>query len=683
MLARSMPLRRAPKRHGIFAGARELFRLTLEGTGAAANTVYTFAHGFKRGDVPPDASVLFRNGATSAEYRTQCDKKTFYSDGSVEHALLAVEMPLVAEGATLELKLMVNEAHSSPGTTIDLATALIGRAAVACVTPVAGVEWQYNLIANLPAARWRSGPLVSEARIETVVPTNTMGDPGAAPNRSSDGGRLVCDLWLTKDGQLHVHQSVNNDSSDYPSAGFRNANFSARILIDGVEEASHPARVVVRNTRMTMMGGRKSGAPMTYNPFWVKPNKTYMALNGWCLPYNTANALASSLYTNWSASLARAGWGAANYPTVGGEHRDLNTFLPAGGDRPELGMISDANAAWIAEGNKIAQRMAQDQAHIFTSCEGHYWDRTEGNWVRRDTMATQIRYDNTATVHVSQTHYTNTGGEGVWQFGNTHLYGLMAIPYAMRGLRGWLDTIVAHGSYLLGLKGGTPNLTTFEGYDYLDGDVTVRSSAYSLRQITDICRFLPSSDSLRTYFSSILAGTLSKYISNLASYNTAQGQLAHVSHAAYQYGDHYSGFQAYYLFTALRASKLRGEAEAANAATYLENMATFMSNVCAQTGSGFPQERMAFYFDLFVAPSGGGPILTTWAAFKTRQAAFSQNYALVPDGVMEQYARAWHLLYQIMYPSDAANNAAVTTIAGFGATGNTAPNLALNPRNNI
>lgn len=671
----------------------ELFRLTLEGTGEPADTVYLCAHGFKRGDFPAATPGVFQRVSDSVALRTQIDPQTYYSDGSVEHALLAIEGPSLAPGALLELKFIRNEAHGSPGGALSLPTLLAGRPMLCCVTPVGGSEWQYDLAANLPTVFRRNGPLAIEGRRAVVIPSDSMGLSGASPPRNSDGGRALMDVMATKDLQCHIHFSANNDSSNFPSTGFMNANFSTRALIDGVVVASHAARVVTRYTRMPIMGGRRPGGAVSWNSFWMRPDSDYLASAGFCSKYNRSNPLNASVYTGYGTEMARPTWNDGAYPIPNtGDRRNLNDYWQTGGDHPNLSIVAAEDAAWLQGNDKRPQQYAQDVAQTFCTNPIHYWDRTNGNWVDR-TIRTTLKtwYQNPDWYDISQgpNFYNSPPGpfpsEGVWAPSSSHIPGVLGTVYMLRGLRSHLDSIGALAASMLSdLSTNPPNFTTNADVNIMGGETTgqTRTTAWILRSLMDAVRYLPASDSLRSYFASAVQSNMTWYDTRRAGWNAAQGELWHTFTGVIGQG-YYAAHQAWYLYTVMRMMHLRGEHT--EAAPLMTDLVRFFAVMCAQTGSNFPNARMDMFLNLYPANDGQNP-RTTWAAFKSAQAAYAltqEGGVAYQDDYTRTTARAMHKGYQSLFPSNADNNNAVSVIAAMGLAAHTAGALALDPRQNV
>lgn len=669
----------------------ELFRLTLEGTGEPADTVYLCAHGFKRGDFPPATPGVFKQVSNNVALRTQIDPQTYYSDGSIEHALLAIEGPSLAIGALLELKFIRNEAHGSPGGALSLPTLLAGRPMLCCVTPVGGSEWQYDLAANLPTVFRRNGPLAIEGRRAVVIPSDSMGLSGASPPRNSDGGRAIMDVMATKDLQCHIHFSANNDSSNYPSAGFKNANFSTRALIDGVVVASHAARVVTRYTRMPIMGGRRPGGAVSWNSFWMRPDSDYLASAGFCSKYNRSNPLTAPVYAavDYSAAMARPTWNDGAYPIPNtGDTRNLNTYWQTGGDHPNLSIVAAEDAAWLQGSDKRPQQYAQDVVQTFCTNPIHFWDRTNGNWIDRTVRNTHTYYTNTDWFDISQgpNFYNDPPGpfprEGVWAPSSSHIPGVLGTVYMLRGLHSHLDTISALASSMLSeISASPPNFTTNENINIMNVG-QIRTTAWVMRSLMDAVRYLPASDSLRSYFASAVQSNMTWYDVRRPGWNTAQGELWHTFTGVIGQG-FYATHQAWYLYTVLRMMHLRGEHT--EAAPFMTDLVRLFSVALAQTGDGFPQARMDMFWKIWPNNDGQNPY-TTWAAFKAAHAAHGltqEGGVNYQDDYTRTTARAMHKGYQSLFPSNADNNNAVAVIAAMGLAAHTAGALALDPRQNV
>lgn len=205
------------------------------GTNDGDGSVALFAHPFAQGDVQPTDQVLLRRADNNVEVRTQFEPITTWPDGSVRIALMAAELPALADNVAMSFILRRGEAHTSPGPTLTWTSALAGRSIFLrtwapgnTATPL----WSFDVGAALLTStdNWQVGPLAISRRVTTPVP------PSGVLNTSDTAGvitsvRVVCDVTATKDGMLLVDAWFCNDRMLHPGGG--TARFGYTIEIDG------------------------------------------------------------------------------------------------------------------------------------------------------------------------------------------------------------------------------------------------------------------------------------------------------------------------------------------------------------------------------------------------------------------------------------------------------------------
>lgn len=211
---------------------------TLLGTGAPSGTTTTFGQAFLPGYVPVGSSVIAKR-ADGTLLSSQIDIIKTGSDGTPTHAVLHVAAPALPVGATEVCTLAVGTPPA--GTTINLIAALAGRAASVTITPTAsgGTPWTCDLIASLPAPRWWSGPLASQARVALPIPAAAVGGVTSA--------RLLADLTLTADGVLGVSLAIRNDAClrDNGGAGYSNSTASSIAFTTPISPTQNTAALAV------------------------------------------------------------------------------------------------------------------------------------------------------------------------------------------------------------------------------------------------------------------------------------------------------------------------------------------------------------------------------------------------------------------------------------------------------
>lgn len=371
-------------------------RFTFEGTGLPANTVALFGHGFAQGDIPSGTAVVLRNATDgTTRYRTQMNVLSRWPDNSVKTALLAGELPALADGATLGVDFVRGEAHPDPGPALSFATALSGRtAAIKTWAPgnTATPLWTFDPLAAIGADRWHEGPLALSTRVEVPVPAtavqNTAGTTGVIQSV-----RLVVDVVVTKDGFLELDVCFANDrmpfpataSDPVPTCGI--ARFGYTIEIDGEvlydqRPASGAATDLLQWSQWIRRRGRKADGTRldhwgaSHRPFF-RPDFGLLVRSRLMLPYDTQQSPANaSVMSNYTDGATRQNdpywtWGLARY---------------AGqtGGRPEIGYRTEAAATWLAWPTREAEIVTHRQFEAAATRPMYFRDWDTGKWVSHE-----------------------------------------------------------------------------------------------------------------------------------------------------------------------------------------------------------------------------------------------------------------------------------------------------------
>jgi hypothetical protein len=333
----------------VTGGVQRVLGLTITGTGAPANTVVPFAQLFVQGDLDPADPVLIRRDDTTAEIRTQINVLTTWPDGSVKHALMALECPSLANGVTLVCSLYKGESHSSPGSNINMATALSGRTASIVHTPASGGAHTFNPLASIGSPDWWSGPLYASKRVQLMpIPSTNMGGVTSV--------RLCVDVGISKDGVLDLDVSTRNDLVQKVGGGI--ATYARTISIDGVTLHSFSQFAHQMYGWMTRRASRASGGAAPTRP-WITHDVQYLYRTNLVPRFDTSLGVLESRYTTNVINVLAAGnlslpydnWGMArNGGQVGG--------------RPEIGRLTYSGMLWLLTGRATAQQLAQIHSEV-------------------------------------------------------------------------------------------------------------------------------------------------------------------------------------------------------------------------------------------------------------------------------------------------------------------------------
>jgi hypothetical protein len=346
-----------------------LATFTFDGSGDGADTVVIFGHSFPAGALYPTSSVVLRRADNNAPLRTQMTPLATWPDGTVKTAAFAAELPALANGALLQVRLRRNEAHPSPGAALTWSSALSGRSILIktwapgnTTTPL----WTYDVGAALLASSddWLSGPLALSRRVAIDVPTTaTLSTSGGNGPTSL---RLVVDVTVTKDGMIEVDPQWRNDALHVAGGGI--ARFGYTVEIDGTithnqRPATGPARDLLQYN-WWMRRTAKKGAKLydfrnVFRPLF-RPDRQVLFDSNCLLPYMTdllsptwvGQTNVESQLNNGSASVTDPYW---TWGLIRGQG--------APGGRPEIGYRTAEQTLWAVVPH-AAVRRAQLLVHL-------------------------------------------------------------------------------------------------------------------------------------------------------------------------------------------------------------------------------------------------------------------------------------------------------------------------------
>ncbi len=536
----------APPAHRAIAG------LAIEGTGAPAGTVTRFAMPFAEGDLPRGTlpGVL----AGEVPLRAQAAVLKQHPDGSARHVVFAVEQPgALPEGRLLEARIVLGGAHPDPGPDLDMAALLAGRQAEVTITPLrGGAPWRFDLIRNLPAARWLRGPLVTEARVQAVVPGAAVGGATSL--------RLFADLTLYKDGALTIDLALRNDVAFVRTGG--TARYALSLRQDGrtlleIPEVTHAMYATLMRVRLpaTLPGG--AAAPERPHPRFDLDYLTGRARIA--APFDRRLGLGPNVEAEFRARMARPDWSAHPFPS-----RWMSYGMGAAGVREDMGPITRAQACWLADGRRTFAAYALDQAEASAGCPWNIWDPTGGP----GRSGAWINLLDRPGVWADGRHRDFFPGieEGTTPWGPTssHMPSCHFIPYVLTGKRALLDALLGQASWAVA------NFTPGEGHRGTGWDVATgegmivnrgaqwRTHGWVYREALNAAFICPPSEEPQPgYFDAIARGNMAFFNRRIPAYEAASGELFGHFREAYGIGtanDVYSYHTEYMLSSLIKAA---------------------------------------------------------------------------------------------------------------------------------
>jgi hypothetical protein len=631
----------------VTGGISRIAGLTITGTGAPADTVVPFAMAFKQGDLATTDPVLIRRDDTTAQIRTQINVLSTWTDGSVKHALMALECPSLASNVTLACSIFKGESHSSPGSAINMATALSGRTASIVHTPATGSAHTFNPLASIGSADWWSGPLYASKRVQVLpIPSENMG------GRTSV--RLCVDVGISKDGILDLDVSTRNDLVQEVGGGV--ATYARTISIDGVTQHTFSQFDHVMYGWMTRRASRANGGAAPTRP-WITHDYGYLLTTRLVPSYDRSITVNPADITSQITTPLAAGNLALPYDRWG-LARDAGTS----GGRPEIGRLPFSSVIWLMQGLPDAQRHAQIWCEIETVKDYNHHMRALDrplNCVDAPKFSAGVPNQNTSVAGTpfaaaqgfpSDQRPANSSDAnkalGILNNDDAHQGAYHYIPALLSGRRMAFDSIASRAAWCsvgsfnreipfgtsISWRNYTPSSATGVAWA-VRGDLAAapdpqaRGRANTLRDSGRAAAILPNDWPNRQFYNENALAQVNVFAANLTRIQETMGDLAGLirsssGQAAATYGgnkEHTPGYMnAMYrwVLTELVGMGVTGP----NGAAWLNLTARAIAN--GFNTSAFNWRNAAAGFDLFVGSwVGTQPTQynTTWAQVQTQQ----------------------------------------------------------------
>lgn len=398
-------------------------------TGAISSFVVPFAVG----DVPAASvsTIGVRRRDTGEHLRTQFEPRTFHPNGDVLTAELSVELPAGTDGQIIQCMLRRGDPHPTPGSAINLATALSSRTCSVTITPIAGGSpWTLNVVSAAAASGnpWNAGPLKASKRVIADVPASALGG-------TCQSMRCVVDLVYTSDGTIRSDVQMRNDKA----FGGTNAaaTYTYQVTCDGTAMPAVVMDGLTAATRLHHSNGwflreyatKAGGAAAPRRPIMRMP--MYQIARAGLLPYiDGENGLptgSQAFRSDWM--YARPGtW---DQPFDG---RGISYNMGGSGGQTWIGPITMRQAAiWYTTWNRTIVDLSCDEAEAACGWPIHFWDAQNGEWLNK------VR---------RPTHVSSKGGGSPWDFGPSHHPCPHTVAYMLTCRRSLMDGLQAVATWL-------------------------------------------------------------------------------------------------------------------------------------------------------------------------------------------------------------------------------------------
>lgn len=592
------------------AAAGEIVGVTLQnaGAGSLAAGVTTFGQAFVAGDLQAGATLMARIGG--ALVPVQVDAKTFHADGSVKFAVLSLARPALAAGESLQVVLRSAEpAAASPA--INLDAALTGRSFVVEITPQGGATQSIDVLAALrqavadgTASFWQQGPLATEARVSVDL---------------AGSQRLVFDVTAHAGGGFSVQAQFNNDKAMGATGGA--VTYTAVVRMDGLEvDRKTVTQAQYQNWRELYASNEANGGQGLGDPSrgWlnIQHDIPYLQATGAIARYDLTLGVREATLEGWGAAAAAAGWGE---PLA---NNGVTQFMPMGGARADIGIVTAANSAWIIAQDARAAAFALGQAEAAAAVPWNFWDSANGTWlntINYPRLWTDGRGGTGTPGDPNSRGLTQqVSGTTGWATSSAHQPELSFVPYLLTGDRAILDTLMAQASFSVMGVWPAPRLS---GEGLVVNDMQVRAAAWSLRQIENALWAAPEGGAERAFLESVSSSNWKWLVSQIPAWTAMQGEAHGWLPGIYGNLGNIGPWQQDYFASTVISAASRGNADAL---TFLNWQSNFLVGRFLQGENGFHPHDGAAY-RIAVSPGNGAPFFQTWAEIGAATAARGQS----------------------------------------------------------
>jgi hypothetical protein len=589
----------------------EVAALQFQNKAAAAQSSgeISFGHVFKPGDVPAGTYLVAVIGGRAVP--VQMDVKATNADGSVRHAVLTIDQPGLAAGATANVMLKLAD-HPPGGAAIRPADVLSHGYDVDINLTLRNADgtttrFQVDAAAELAKAAadgtlktWMSGPLASEFRVVKAI---------------NDHLSVTLDIRANADGTARTDVIMGVESSYKPGLQ-RFYNYDIEILDHGRVVYDKDGIAHFRNSRWheEIVTGRQPDVHVVYD-------MDYLKATGAVVGYDTSMGV--------KASSVRLPAGANTGPM--GNALIYKKMSDAGG-RSDIGIMPTWHARYLVSQDAEAQDTMLANADAAGSIPWHYRDEATGDYLRIDHHPKLWMDGRTGWPEFGADRLTNgfAGGGAVgWEMDTAHQPALSYLPYLITGSQYYLDELLAQGAY--SVAASSPG---YRGYDkgFVDTG-QVRGRAWTWRTMSDAAYITPNDHAMKSYFVTLLnnnmASLVQRYIvgGRMDKYGELEGFLRYDMNP----GGDIAPWQVDFVALVLGSVAERGNSDAAAMLKWMDN---FVSGRFISGDNGFDPRYGAAYRMLDHAPHSG-PSYTTWEQLFTRTfgASPAAPPAAPPEGI--------------------------------------------------
>lgn len=495
----------------------DIVGLAFQNAGAATlqGGITTFGQVFQAGDMPAGGQLTARVGGV--EVPVQMDVKTRYEDGSVKMAILTMERPTLAAGQSVDVILQQGSAATA-NPSVDLAAVSAGHSFVVDLAVAGKPPMQVDVLALVrqaladgTASLWQEGQFATQARVDVLVPNTSM--------------RMVFDVTAYASGEIAIEAQFNNDRAMEAIGG--RVDYTMKATMNGaVVREETVSQFQYQNWHVAFASGTEDGGQGLGSPSsgWlnIRQDIGYWQESGAVPDYDTTIGVSDTLLSNYGRWVQNdANWHEPLYSY------NIQKQMGAAGGRPDIGLTTQQNAAWLMSQDARAASYALGQAEAGSSAPWSYWDQANGTWLNTDNypkLWADYRAGTGRPGDPTSTGLTQAppGSASGWDLTVSHQPNLSYIPYLMTGERWMLDNLNAQATWSIFFQWGVKNLP--DGSIQLVDQTQIRAAAWSLREIAGAAFANPDGSGEKAYFEKITEDNWDYIIANIPRWTEMQGE---------------------------------------------------------------------------------------------------------------------------------------------------------------
>jgi hypothetical protein len=429
--------------------------------------------------------------------------------------------------------------------------------------------------------------------------------------------RLVADVAVRVDGSLWTDVWLRNDVAMREGGGA--ASYAARITLDGREVLRTET---VRHWQYAGWGrlvGAGQGGAAPPKPPTVRADAAYLAETAAIACYDLTAGVADTVFAQMAQAMQDPSW---DLPLGG---RAVMLAMGTGGGRPDLGLTTLWQAAWLVTGDPRAAAFSIGQAEAAGSVPWHFWDPAGGaegrggwmderRWSRFWFDARGGRPPRTLLQPVPP-----SSEQGGWQPDAAHQPNLTYVPYLLTGRRAFLDELLAQAAW--NVLDVWPAVRAYESDGPARGVVVVnrqqvRASAWAMRQLDQAAWISPDDDPARPYLREVAAANWTWLRAQIPAWTALQGEVhGYIPWPEFGYGPSLSPWQQDYFASTAALAARRGSEDARAVLAWMSN---FLVGRFFAHEKGFSRHDAVNYTIAIRSASNPqsnppAPHLTTWA----------------------------------------------------------------------